>query len=262
MAAEAPVTDLPLSEVLGGKLPARLEKELGLTTVGDLLDHVPRRWIERGELTPIAALPYDAEVTVVAVVESVTTRRMHSRPGFIVDVTVADPSVAGVPGASLSMAFFNGHDARRRLAPGMTAMFQGRTTEYRGRITLNNPDFALLDDDVAPGEVDVRPVPLYRATGKLPSWTVRSAVARVLETVDLGRIPELLTERLRAEAAAALDLDAPLPGTAQAYRDLHAPHDVAATGPARTALALREALLVQAALAWRRDRERAVPAVP
>ena len=51
MAAEAPVTDLPLSEVLGGKLPARLEKELGLTTVGDLLDHVPRRWIERGELT-------------------------------------------------------------------------------------------------------------------------------------------------------------------------------------------------------------------
>ncbi|MFD5330071.1 hypothetical protein ACFWJO_40170, partial [Streptomyces sp. NPDC127092] len=104
MAAEAPVTDLPLSEVLGGTLPARLEKELGLTTVGDLLDHVPRRWIERGELTPIAALPYDAEVTVVAVVESVTTRRMHSRPGFIVDVTVADPSVAGVPGASLSMA--------------------------------------------------------------------------------------------------------------------------------------------------------------
>ena len=262
MAAEAPVTDLPLSEVLGGKLPARLEKELGLTTVGDLLDHVPRRWIERGELTPIAALPHDAEVTVVAVVESVTTRRMHSRPGFIVDVTVADPSVAGVPGASLSMAFFNGHDARRRLAPGMTAMFQGRTTEYRGRITLNNPDFALLDDDVAPGEVDVRPVPLYRATGKLPSWTVRSAVARVLETVDLGRIPELLTERIRAEAAAALDLDAPLPGTAQAYRDLHAPHDIAATGPARTALALREALLVQAALAWRRDRERAVPAVP
>lgn len=84
----------------------------------------------------------------------------------------------------------------------------------------------------------------------------------MLETVDLGRIPELLTERIRAEAAAALDLDAPLPGTAQAYRDLHAPHDVAATGPARTALALREALLVQAALAWRRDRERAVPAVP
>ncbi|MFP3339052.1 ATP-dependent DNA helicase RecG, partial [Micrococcus sp. SIMBA_131] len=73
------------------------------------------------------------------------------------------------------MAFFNGHDDRRRLAPGMTAMFQGRTTEYRGRITLHNPDFALLDDDVAPGEVDVRPVPLYRATGKLPSWTVRSA---------------------------------------------------------------------------------------
>ncbi len=262
MAADVAVTDLPLTEVLSGTLPGRLEKELGLRTVGELLDHTPRRWVERGELTPIAALPWDSEVTVVAVVESVSTRQMRSRGGFIVDVTVADPSVAGVPGASLSMAFFNGHDARRRLAPGVTAMFQGKTTEYRGRITLNNPDFALLDDDVAPGEVDVRPVPIYRSTGKLPSWTVRSALQRVLETVDLDRIPELLTPEIRAMTAAALDLDAPLPGTAQAYRDLHAPDDVADTGPARTALALREALVVQAALAWRRSRERAVPAVP
>ena len=160
MPAES-VLDTPLEEVLSGRLPARLAAELSLTTVGELLDHTPRRWVERGELTPIAALPVDAEVTVVARVESVVTRRMRSRAGFIVDVTVADPSVEGVAGASLSMAFFNGHDAKRRLAPGVTAMFQGRTTLYRGAVTLNNPDFALLDDDVAPGEVDVRPVPLY-----------------------------------------------------------------------------------------------------
>ncbi|MDY6055664.1 MAG: ATP-dependent DNA helicase RecG [Micrococcus sp.] len=251
--------DLPLAEVLDGRLPARLEKELGLVTVGDLLDHTPRRWVERGELTPILTLPVDAEVTVVARVESVETRRMRSRGGFIVDVTVADPSVAGVPGARLAMAFFNGHDARRRLAPGVTAMFQGRTSLYRGRITLNNPDFALLDDDVAPGEVDTRPVPIYPATGRLPSWTIRSAVQRVLETVPLEEVPELLTGPVRARAAQVLG--PALSGTAGAYRSLHAPDRIADTGPARLALALREALVVQAALAWRRSQEKAVAAV-
>lgn len=261
MAADG-VLDLPLGEVLSGRLPGRLEKELGLATVGGLLDHVPRRWVERGELTPIAALPVDAEVTVVARVEHVATRRMRSRAGFIVDVTVADPSAAGTAGASLSMAFFNGHDAQRRLAPGVTAMFQGKTSLYRGAVTLNNPDFSLLDDDVAPGEVDTRPVPIYRATGRMPSWTVRSAVRRVLETVDLDAIPELLTEPIRARATLALGLPETLPGTAEAYRRLHAPDAVEQTEPARTALSLREALVVQGALAWRRSREKAVPAVP
>ena len=47
MPAES-VLDTPLEEVLSGRLPARLAAELSLTTVGELLDHTPRRWVERG----------------------------------------------------------------------------------------------------------------------------------------------------------------------------------------------------------------------
>ena len=50
MPAES-VLDTPLEEVLSGRLPARLASELSLTTVGELLEHTPRRWVERGELT-------------------------------------------------------------------------------------------------------------------------------------------------------------------------------------------------------------------
>ena len=53
--------DRPLSAVLGGKTADRIARELKITTVGGLLDHVPRRWIERGELTPISQLPIDAD---------------------------------------------------------------------------------------------------------------------------------------------------------------------------------------------------------
>lgn len=254
--------DRPLASVLGAKTAGRIERELGIGTVGGLLDHAPRRYIERGELTSLRRLPIDAEVTVVAEVRSVGTRRMRSRSGFIVDVTVADPDTPDGPGATLSMAFFNGHDARRRLAPGLRAMFQGRTTVYRGQVTLNNPDFTLLEDDAEATEADLRPLALYRATGKLPSWVVRSAVLRVLDAVDFTAVSEVLTPALRSRAAAELDLAAPLPDTEQAYRDLHLPAQTADVGPARHALALREACIVQASLAVRRADARTVPATP
>jgi ATP-dependent DNA helicase RecG len=254
--------DAPLAGVLGAKTADRVARELRITTVGGLLDHTPRRWIERGELTEISRLPIDAEVTVVAEVRSVSTRRMRSRAGFIVDVTVADPDTAAGAGAALSMAFFNGHDARRRLQPGLRAMFQGKTSLYRDRITLNNPDFTLLAEDAEATEADLRPLALYRATGKLPSWVVRSAVLRVLDSLDWAAVPEVLTEALRARAAAELDLPGPLPSTEQAYRSLHTPAELSDVGPARQALALREACVVQASLAVRRADARTVPASP
>lgn len=254
--------DRPLSTVLGGRTADRIARELRITTVGGLLDHAPRRWIERGELTPISQLPIDAEVTVVAQVRSVDTRRMRSRSGFIVNVTVADPDTPAGPGSALSMAFFNSHDARRRLEPGTRAMFQGKTTLYRDRVTLNNPDFTLLAEDAEATEADLRPLSLYRATGKLPSWVVRTAVMTVLDAVDWASVPEVLTERMRIRAAAELDLAGPLPDTEQAYRDLHTPAQLAAVGPARNALALREACIVQASLAVRRADARTVPATP
>ncbi|MDO5634669.1 MAG: ATP-dependent DNA helicase RecG [Micrococcus sp.] len=248
--------------MVGAKTAARLAQELDLHTVGELLDHVPRRYVERGELTPIAGLALDQEVTVVAEVLTASTRRMHRRSGFIVDVTVADRSVEGTAAATLSMAFFNGHEARRRLQPGVRAMFQGKTSDYRGALTLTNPDFTVLDDDAAADDADTRPVPLYRATSRLPSWAVRASVATMLEFVDLGAIDEVLTEELRSRAAAELDLTAPLPGTAEAYRRLHAPTDLTEVPEARLALALREALVVQASLAVRRARARTVAARP
>ena len=249
-AAEPHPFDVPLRGLLGARTAGRLEKELGLRTCGELLDHVPRRWIERGELTSIASLPIDEQVTIVAEVTDVSTRRMHSRPGFIVDVTVADPDLDGSSGASLSMAYFNGHEARRRLSPGVRAMFQGKTTLYRGRVTLNNPDFTVLDAE-AEGDPDVRPLPVYPATAKLPSWVLREAVETVLDGVDWGRVEDVPAPAVRAAIGTQTGTVA-LPDVEGAYRGIHAPDEVSCVEPARQSLALREALVTQAGLARRR----------
>ncbi|MEC7001696.1 MAG: hypothetical protein VXX04_07650, partial [Actinomycetota bacterium] len=52
-----------LRGVIGGRTAGALERGLGLTTVGDLLRHYPRRYAERGELTALSGLTDGDHVT-------------------------------------------------------------------------------------------------------------------------------------------------------------------------------------------------------
>lgn len=264
----------PIERLLGGRTAKRLDRELGLTTVGDLLQHFPRRWIERGELTPIAALPVGEQVTVVARVVSVERRQMHSRRGFIVDVTVTDEdsdalaghaghgghaghhghgvAVGGHRPSWLAMAFFNSHDALRRLQPGQRAMFHGKTALYRGDLTLNNPEFSVLDAAEVPGEEDLSPVPIYPATAKLPSWVLRASIGTVLDALGPSD-PGAFADPVPSELLEAASTDGvPLPSLSAAYADIHRPAEVADALRARRRFALQEALVLQGALALRR----------
>jgi len=64
-----------LSDPLDGLIPAtprsQLEKAFGISTVGDLVRHYPRRYYTRGELTDLARLHEQDHVTVMARVASV-----------------------------------------------------------------------------------------------------------------------------------------------------------------------------------------------
>ena len=60
VSAFAGVLDQPLTRYVPGSSPrstvALLEKELGITTVGQLLDHAPRRYIRRGKIQALSEL--------------------------------------------------------------------------------------------------------------------------------------------------------------------------------------------------------------
>lgn len=71
--------DDKLQPLLGKKTADALETGLGLTTVGDLLRHYPRRYDERGKLTDIRSLEIDEHVTVQAEVRKCVKRQMKAR---------------------------------------------------------------------------------------------------------------------------------------------------------------------------------------
>ncbi|MDQ4490661.1 ATP-dependent DNA helicase RecG [Sinomonas sp. ASV486] len=248
--------DLDLSRLLGGASAKKLKDHLGLATAGELLDYFPRRYAERGELTRIAELPIDTDVTLLARVVKATSRTMTTRKGRITEVVVSD----GIDGAleTMSLTFFNSFAAAKQLTPGTVAMFSGRVGAYRGRLQLTNPDYVLLDDDAADGasaeELANKPIPVYPATAKLPSWKVAQSAATLLGQLDLASLPDPLPSALRGKYR--------LPGLSDAYRMIHTPATAQEWAVARRRFQYEEALVLQTALARRKAQHAQLPSRP
>lgn len=253
--------DLALERRIGKPSAAVIEKHLGITTVEGLLNHFPRRYMMRGELTPIRELPRDQEVTLIARVISSSTRKMQARKGSITDVVITDDDghsglrlVGGTdfrgkgPG-TLKISFFNAFRAKNELLPGRRALFSGKVTSFKGSLGLTNPDFQVLDDDPFsvggdPEKLAAMPIPVYPAAVKLPSWKIQKAMTALLETVDLDSMPDPIPPAV-AQREGFLPL-------AEAYRLIHAPGSATDWKRARDRFRYQEALVLQSALARRR----------
>lgn len=233
--------DAPLDRHLG-PVAKLLVKHFGITTVGELLNHFPRTYLKRGELTPIADVPVDEEVTLIACVQSATSRKMRTRKGKLLEVVITDDADGRIGGMNLT--FFNGWSAERDLRPGIRAMFSGKVTVYRGKLTLTNPEFVLLDEGDDDPEYANRPIPVYPAVEKLGSDRIGTAVGLILDTLRLS------------------DLDDPVPASiarrdklmslATAYELVHRPQQIEDAYRAQHRFRYQEAFVLQAALARRR----------
>ncbi len=252
--------DLALDRRIGKRSAGAIEKHLGITTVGGLLNYFPRRYLDRGELTRISEIPHDEDVTLIARVVSNSTRQMRERRGSITDVIIADDTGPGlqlvggsdyrgsVPG-TLKVSFFNGFRAKNDLQPGRRALFSGKVTSFKGVLGLTNPDFQVLDEDpdvpgVDPEALAARPIPIYPATAKLTSWSIQKVVETLLETLDLDTVPDPLP-------ADIVQREKFLP-VAEAYRQIHVPATTGDWQQARKRFRYQEALVLQSALARRR----------
>jgi ATP-dependent DNA helicase RecG len=238
----------PLKNAVGGKTAAALEKGLGLVTVGDLLRHYPRRYARHGELTDLARLPLDEEVTVLAEVAKVMGRPYKNKKGSILEVTVTDGR--GI----LKLTFFNQAWRQKQLQVGRQGFFAGKVTVFNGVRQLTHPDYELID---ARPTLEVNAfidelIPVYPATEKMTSWNIQNAVQIVLDTLDpqIETLPDELRERHS------------LLGIGEAIRLIHRPRSLDDVRRAEHRLRFDEAFGLQLILAQRRAAMAALPATP
>jgi len=231
----------PLVAALGARAAELLAAQLSLHTVGDLLRHYPRRYVDRGRLTDIAGLEIGEHITVVAQVEKATLRDMRSRNGKLLAVVIRDEK-----GAELDCTFFNGHKLKSLVKPGVRAVFSGKVGVFNKKLQLTHPQFETLDEDD-----EIRPfISVYPATGKLGSQVIARSVRQVLDMVD--DIADPLPASVReGESLAELS---------RALRRIHVPESQNDIFAARHRLVWDEAMGVQLALALRRRATAARPA--
>ena len=168
--------DAKLSAAVGGATAKALATHLGLHTVGDLLRHYPRRYVERGALTPFLDLVVGEHATVFAEVQS-TANRLVRKGLWKTDVVIRDAE-----GARMTLAIFNKPWVDKTLKAGRHAYFSGKAERFNNRMQLANPDFQLVDDDdgVVTEEFAGALVPVYPAAAKVSSVTVQRSVRLAL----------------------------------------------------------------------------------
>jgi len=165
---DAPLRSLPrpsrLAEPLEvkPKRAAAAAEALGLDTVGDLLEHFPREHADRREAAQIAALPVGEDVTVIAEVRRISSRRSRGRL-TVQQATVVDDS------GPLKAVWFNQPWLVDKLPSGTRVVLHGR---YNGP----SRGLSVKDHEVAPDATSAHStgvVPVYRATEHLSSSRIR-----------------------------------------------------------------------------------------
>ena len=208
-------------------------RTLGLATVGDLLEHLPR---DRRDARAVAQLVAGETATVVVEVRSIASRpvrRRGMRP--LVEATVADA------GGAMQATFFNQPWLARRYPPGTRLVLHGK---YEARNRFRVQGHAVTAQATAGGE-DVERVGLYPATEGLSSTQILALVRAHGGALD--DVAEPLPAAMRALER--------LPDRAAALAAMHfggVAGDADGGAAGRRRLAFEELLLVQLALLRRR----------
>jgi ATP-dependent DNA helicase RecG len=203
---------------------------LGLSTIENLLEHVPRA---RREARTVAALSAGETATVLVEVRSIAARpvrRRGMRP--LVEATVADAT------GPMQATFFNQPWLAKRYEPGTRLVLHGK---YEGRGRFRVANHATTEEAAAAAEE----VSHYAASEGLSSTQILALIAA--ERPALRDVVEPLPGRLRARLRLA--------GRGAALEAMHFGSGAEEVERGRERLAFDELLFVQLALLARRARE-------
>jgi ATP-dependent DNA helicase RecG len=232
--ARKPVTEL---SSVGSRLESRLA-EMGLHTVLDVLQHYPRRWVDRTKRADIATLRVGEEATVVAEVRTIRGRRARTGKA-VVEAVVYDGT------SLLNVVFFNQGWREKQLPAGTEVALFGKLDVYRGKRQMTNPVVDVIGRAGA-GERTGVIVPVYPQSGKAEvfTWQLRRIVSEALRRCAPRGLADPLAGQLRT-ARGLVDRDA-------AYRGIHRPTDARELQDAKRRLVFDEFLRMQVGLVARK----------
>ena len=231
----APVNEL---KGVGEALAIKLAR-LGISSVSDLLFHLPLRYQDRTRITPIATLRSGDEAVVegeIAAADVVQGRRRS----LLLRLRDA--------GGILSLRFFHFSPAQQQqFQPGTRVRAFGEARAGATGLEIYHPEYRLISDSAPPVEDHLTPI--YPSTAGLHQSRLRALIDQAFERLDAS--PDALPEWLSAPLRQRFEL----PELHHCLRVLHQPTpdidpERLASGqhPATRRLALEELLAHQLSL--------------
>lgn len=186
-----------------GKVVAAKLERLGIHTVGELLEHYPRRYDDFSQIVPIRQMR-PGLVTFRGTIATIASRRARGRKLQIIEAIITDGT------GTVKAVWFN--------QPFLVKQYPADTKVLvAGKLEFRNNDLALhspaIEADSEDSRHAARIVPVYPETEGLTSKQLRNLIMPLLPQV--ADLPETLPEALLQEAK--------LMARGRALVEIHAP---------------------------------------
>ena len=215
-----------INELKGvGEKRAALYKKIGINTVGDLISHFPRRYIDYSQPVSVdSAVVGEHAVIKAMVVKKNSAARI--RQGLILYKLFAEDDSGG----RFAVIFYNNRFAADALAEGEEYYFSGKVSGNFTRKEMNSPTVLKASEENL-----LRPV--YPLTEGLTAAMVITNISEILNRADERFFADHLPDNIRLEYS--------LSTLEYAIRSIHFPKDIYDSEVARRRLAFDELLKLQ-----------------
>lgn len=190
-----------------GKSREKALIDSGINSIEDLIYHFPRKYNDYSKLRTIKQLIFGEQVTIIATVKNVTTRRTKNRNVQITEVIVEDGS------GSLRVSFFNQPYLQFQIKKDVRLALKGKVEMYLGRFILNSPEWDIVDEEL---DTFQGISPIYR----LPAGFSQKAFIKIIRNTL-----EIWGNQIHDYLPKNSELLADLPNLQEAILTLHQPKD-------------------------------------
>ena len=220
-----------------------LSKELGIRTVGDLLNHFPFRYIDRTRIYPIREVNEAAQLTYVQIRARITgvayagEGRKRRFTAYAVDSS-----------GQVELIWFQGIKwIEKKIEVGREYLIFGRPSFYRGELQLAHPELETMEQALS-RKTESGMQGIYPSTEKISSSFGTKGFYRIVQNawalVGRQRISDPLPEKMRRDYG--------LIGLHEAYYNIHFPQSAELLRQAQYRLKFDELLGVQLGVQSRR----------
>ena len=213
---------------VGAKRGAVL-REVGIHTLADLLLYLPRRYLDRRQVLPIARAPSGQELTLVGQV-----RQMRFVPGARPRFTM----VVEDESDDISCVWFRGGNyLQRNFKEGDVLALSGKVEIFQGRHQMVHPEYEFIEASGAPDLLHTGGIiPLYTSSADMKERGLRSRGFRRIMRRALDEFKDKIPDEMPGEMMQRLVL----PGLRESFERVHFPRTMEEVQAARRRLAFDE----------------------